>query len=176
MLRLLLPYLDRDRGAYGIKESVLADLYIDFLQLGKKSYDAQKLKNFRTPKNNSANQGDFAETLHSVIRDRSYGDSKMTVAEVNDFLDGIVTTNAEEGRRGVGRDLKTVFRKMNDVQQKWLVRIILKDNMRTGMGSTSIFRSFHPDAKGVYDVNANLRKVCELLNNPDKRSVFHMGT
>ena len=43
MLRLLLPYLDRDRGAYGIKESVLADLYIDFLQLGKKSYDAQKV-------------------------------------------------------------------------------------------------------------------------------------
>ena len=57
LLRLLLPYLDRDRGAYGIKESVLADLYIDFLQLGKKSYDAQKLKNFRTTKNNSANQG-----------------------------------------------------------------------------------------------------------------------
>ena len=57
VLRLLLPYLDRDRGAYGIKESVLADLYIDFLQLGKKSYDAQKLKNFRTPKNNSASQG-----------------------------------------------------------------------------------------------------------------------
>ena len=43
VLRLLLPYLDRDRGAYGIKESVLADLYVDFLQLGKKSYDAQKV-------------------------------------------------------------------------------------------------------------------------------------
>ena len=108
-----------------------------------------------------------------MIRDRSYGDSKMTVAEVNAFLDDIVTTNAEEGRRGVTSLLKTVFKKMNDVQQKWLVRIILKDNMRTGMGSTSILRSFHPDAKMVYDVNANLRKVCELLNNPDKRSVSY---
>ena len=32
------------------KESVLADLYIEFLQLGKTSQDAKKLKNYKAPK------------------------------------------------------------------------------------------------------------------------------
>ncbi len=123
IMRLLLPYLDKERGAYGIKESVLADLYIDFLRLGKNSSDAQKLKNFRAPKRTGANAdaGDFAATLHTVIRDRHYGDSKITVAEVNERLDEMVAVNANEGRRGVERILMDLFKKMSDVQQKWLV-------------------------------------------------------
>ncbi len=41
--------------------------------------------------------------------------------------------------------------------------------MKLGLGQVAIFNHFHPDAKGLYDVNANLRKVCELLNDPTKR-------
>jgi DNA ligase-4 len=127
--RLLLPYLDRERGTYGIKESVLADLYVDFLKLGKGSSDAQKLKNYRAPKRNAGDAGDFAAVLQTVLQHRHYGNSDsnsdsetlIKVAQVNALLDEIVAVNANEGRRGVQRILMILFQKMSDVQQKWLV-------------------------------------------------------
>ena len=47
--RLLLPQLDRDRGVYGIKETMLAKLFVDMLKLGRNSPDALRLKNYRAP-------------------------------------------------------------------------------------------------------------------------------
>ena len=47
VLRLLLPQLDRERGAYGIKEHNLAKIYIRILGLPKEGHDALKLLNFR---------------------------------------------------------------------------------------------------------------------------------
>lgn len=47
ILRLLLPQLDRDRGAYGVKEHNLAKVYIRILGLPKEGHDASKLLNFR---------------------------------------------------------------------------------------------------------------------------------
>ena len=35
VMRLLLPGVDKARGSYRIKESVMANLYIDMLQLGR---------------------------------------------------------------------------------------------------------------------------------------------
>ena len=46
-MRILLPALDRDRGAYGVKENKLALLYIRILGLKKEGIDAQKLLHFR---------------------------------------------------------------------------------------------------------------------------------
>lgn len=46
-MRLLLPVIDKKRGAYGVKEAALAKLYIKILCLAKDSPDAQKLVNFR---------------------------------------------------------------------------------------------------------------------------------
>ena len=76
LMRLLLSPIDRERGAYGIKETVLARIYIDLLKLGPTSADAKKLKDFRAPKAASASAGDFAAILYDVIRDRHYADSK----------------------------------------------------------------------------------------------------
>ena len=50
VLRLILPQIDNERGAYGIKESVLALLFVRVLGLGANSVDALKLKNYRAPK------------------------------------------------------------------------------------------------------------------------------
>ena len=47
VMRILLPSLDRLRGAYGVKEKKLADLYIKVLGLRKDSSDAQKLLHYR---------------------------------------------------------------------------------------------------------------------------------
>ena len=76
LMRLLLSPIDRERGAYGIKETVLARIYIDLLKLGPTSADAKKLRDFRAPKAASATAGDFAAILYDVIRDRHYADSK----------------------------------------------------------------------------------------------------
>lgn len=46
-LRVLLPALDKDRGAYGVKEKRLADLYIKVLGIRKDAPDALKLINYR---------------------------------------------------------------------------------------------------------------------------------
>ena len=64
--------------------------------------------------------------------------------------------------------LLSVFREMDPVSLKWFVRIVLKD-MKLGLGQTSVMNQFHPDAKDLYDVNANLRKVCEQLKDPNVR-------
>ena len=48
-MRLLLPHLDRQRPAYGLKEVALAKQYIDILNIAKESSDAQKLLNYRAP-------------------------------------------------------------------------------------------------------------------------------
>ena len=45
----MLPQLDRDRGSYGVKETMLAKLFVDMLKLGPNSADATRLKNYRAP-------------------------------------------------------------------------------------------------------------------------------
>lgn len=47
VIRLLIPSLDRARGAYGIKEASLAKLYIRILCLPKESSDATRLTTYR---------------------------------------------------------------------------------------------------------------------------------
>ena len=64
--------------------------------------------------------------------------------------------------------LKEIFLKMDAMQQKWFVRVILKD-MKVSLGVNSILQAFHPDARDLYDVTANLRKVCESLTDPSIR-------
>ena len=49
-----------------------------------------------------------------------------------------------------------------------MVRLILKD-MKLSLGVGTIWNTFHPDAADLYDVNANLRKVCETLRDPSVR-------
>lgn len=46
-MRLLVPQLDRDRGAYGAKENVLAKIYIRVMCLPPNGNDALKLLNYR---------------------------------------------------------------------------------------------------------------------------------
>ena len=49
-IRFLVPQLDRARGAYGIKETSLAKLYVRVLCLPKDGADAQRLVTYRYTK------------------------------------------------------------------------------------------------------------------------------
>lgn len=49
-MRLILPDMDKDRSAYGVKETQLGKDYVNVLGLdAKKSEDALKLLNYKTP-------------------------------------------------------------------------------------------------------------------------------
>ena len=168
VMRLMLPYLDKARGAYRIKESVIATLYINMLQLGTNTPDANRLKNYRAPKSNFEGVGDFASVLFEVLESRAYSGDSVTVADINNHLNDIVSTNETVGRSGVTKILQQLFLKMDAVQQKWLVRIILKD-MRLRLGETTILTKMHPDAKDYFEVNANLLEICMKLKDPNKR-------
>ena len=173
ILRLMLPQLDRERSSYGIKETLLAKLFIGLLQLGPNSEDAIKLKNYKAPKSSRGGPGDFASVLYSVVKDREYGkkESCPNVADINSRLDQIPIVSATKGRAGpdgVEGILMSLFKRMTAIQVKWLVRIILKD-MHIGLGEKTILNTFHLDAQEFYDVNANLRKVAEVLYDPNIR-------
>lgn len=51
-----------------------------------------------------------------------------------------------------------MLRKMTATEQKWLIRVLLKD-MKLGIGQGTIFNAWHPDAKDYFDVNNSLEKV-----------------
>jgi len=85
----------------------------------------------------------------------------ITLFEVNENLDKIVLLNAQ--KKGVNEILFDMFRKMNALMFKWLVRIILKD-VKIGLGQKKVFNYFHDDANDLYDTNANFRKVSHVIN------------
>lgn len=60
-IRLILPSLDRERGSYGLKESVLATCLIDALGMSRDSKDALRLLNWRKGgAKTGANAGNFS--------------------------------------------------------------------------------------------------------------------
>jgi DNA ligase-4 len=58
--------------------------------------------------------------------------------------------------------------KMNALQLKWLIRIILKD-LKIGVKGHIVLEAFHPDATNLYNFTSSLEEVCEKLNDPKKR-------
>ena len=129
-----------------MQEAVIASLYIDMLKIPKNSPDANKLRNYKRPSIMKPGQQDFADVLFDVIKLRSYDGiitSEISVAEINQRLDDIVLAHETEGRKAVTEILKQLFVKLDAEQQKWLVRIILK-NLGLDLGETTVLNQMHP--------------------------------
>jgi len=54
--------------------------------------------------------------------------------------------------------LQSMLLKVSAIEQKWLIRLLLKD-MRLGLAHTKILKAYHDDANDLYDVCNDLRKV-----------------
>lgn len=54
--------------------------------------------------------------------------------------------------------LQSALFKLSANEQKWLVRLLLKD-MRLGIAHTKILKAYHCDANDLYDVCNDLIKV-----------------
>lgn len=67
-MRLLLPNLDRRRGAYNAKEMVLAKTYVSALDLGPASHVSERLLHWKDRELNQSCAGDFSGVLHVIVR------------------------------------------------------------------------------------------------------------
>lgn len=58
----------------------------------------------------------------------------------------------------VDDELQSMILEMSALEQKWLIRILLKD-LHLGLSRGKILYLFHPDANDFFDVNSNIEKV-----------------
>lgn len=164
-MRLFVPQFERERMAYGIKESMLAKLYIDVLGLPKNGPEANKLLNYRAPTTSQGEAGDFASVAYFVLKKRCTSQGNLLVKEVNDFLDSVAINNASKKKDLVKNSLLHFITHSSALEQKWLIRMILKD-MKLGVSKETVLQVFHPDAPDLYNVSTDLKKVCQQLHDP----------
>ncbi|KAK3794568.1 hypothetical protein RRG08_003717 [Elysia crispata] len=168
-MRLLLPALEKERVAYGIKEHTFAKLLIEVLCLGKDSPDANQLLHFKAPKNARADVVDFASNAYHVLKRRCPQRGSLTIEEVNSDLDAIAANNVSKaGKDIVRKRLLRLVTSLSAIEQKWLIRMVMKE-LKMGLSQTSVLSVYHPDAEELYNVNNNLEKVCRLLRDPKTR-------
>lgn len=166
-IRLILPYLDRERGTYGLKESGLATCLIDALGMSRESEDALRLINWRKggPKT-GANVGNFALVAFEVLQRRQGTTSGgLTIKELNELLDSLASSESRTEKVSV---FSSLIKKTNAQEMKWIVMIILKD-LKLGISEKSIFQEFHPDAEDLFNVTCDLKLVCEKLKDRTQR-------
>ncbi|XP_057979304.1 DNA ligase 4 [Malania oleifera] len=166
-IRLILPSLDRERGTYGLKESVLATCLIDALGMSRDSEDALRLISWRKGgAKTGANAGNFALVAAEVLQHRQgMASGGLTIMELNDLLDRLALSENRAEKTSV---LSTLIKKTNALEMKWIVMIILKD-LKLGVSEKSIFHEFHPDAEDLFNVTCDLRLVCEKLRDRSQR-------
>ncbi|ESP05690.1 hypothetical protein LOTGIDRAFT_181463 [Lottia gigantea] len=168
-MRLLLPHLDKERLAYGIKENMLAKLMIEVLCLGKDSPDATRLLNFKAPKTARGDAGDFANVAYYVLKNRCPDKGTLAIQDVNDCLDAIANNNAAKKKEPVRKNILHLLKNLSAIEQKWLIRMIVKE-LKVGLSQASMLSVYHTDAEELYNVNNNLEKVCRLLRDPAVRA------
>eukprot|EP00731_Ephydatia_muelleri_P008261 Em0004g599a len=149
IMRLLLPELDRARPAYGMKETALAKHYIEVLNISKESTDAQKLLHYRAPQIAKEEAGDLADVV--------------LISRFGEYLDDLANGNTSKDRAGMKKALQLLLRNTSALEQKWLIRIILK-GLKTGLSENSVFSVFHPDAVDLFSVCSNLEKVGWIID------------
>eukprot|EP00118_Oscarella_pearsei_P008725 m.46483 g.46483 ORF g.46483 m.46483 type:complete len:987 (+) comp33697_c0_seq3:313-3273(+) len=167
-MRLLLPHLDRERLSYGMKEVVLAKFYIEVLGIARESDDAQKLLKYRAPRMAKQDAGDFASVAFYVLKNRCPEKGSLTIEDVNIHLDELSRGSAKKDRDGMKKALMHLLRNLSAIEQKWLIRVILKE-MKLGISENSILTAFHPDALDLHNVCSNLEKICKDLHDPSVR-------
>ncbi|XP_024966232.1 DNA ligase 4 isoform X2 [Cynara cardunculus var. scolymus] len=166
-VRLILPNLDRERGSYGLKESVLATCIIDALGMSRESPDALRLINWRKGgAKTGVNAGNFSLVASEVLQRRQGMISGgLTIKELNDLLDCLASSENRTEKISVLSDL---IKKTNAQEMKWIIMIILKD-LKLGISEKSIFHEFHPDAEDLFNVTCDLKLVCERLRDRHQR-------
>ncbi|KAJ7449621.1 DNA ligase IV [Mycena latifolia] len=126
VLRLILPQKDRERAVYGLKEKNLAKTYIKLIPLGMRDPDAIRLLNWKKPTEHDKTSGDFPTVLFEVVSKRSSViEGSLSVDELNDILDELSKSMGKQDAQS--KILQRVYNRTTPEEQRWIVRIILKD-------------------------------------------------
>ncbi|KAI0923774.1 DNA ligase (ATP), variant 2 [Taiwanofungus camphoratus] len=167
VLRLILPQKDRERAVYGLKEKNLAKTYIKLIPLGVKDPDAIRLLNWKKPTEREKSSGDFPTVLYEVVSKRSSViEGTLLIDELNNVLDELAKNMGHSDVQS--RILQQVYNRSTPEEQKWIVRIILKD-MVISVKETTVFSVFHPDAHDLYNTCSDLKKIAWELWDPNRR-------
>ncbi|KAI3619578.1 dna ligase iv [Moniliophthora roreri] len=172
VLRLILPQAritkkDRERAVYGLKEKNLAKTYIKLIPLQRQDPDAQRLMNWKKPDERNKASGDFPTVLYEVVSKRSSViEGSLSIEDLNEILDEL---SKSMGKQDVqSKILQRVYNRTTPEEQRWIVRIILKD-MVISVKETTVFSVFHPDAMDLYNTCSDLKKVAWTLWNTSNK-------
>lgn len=125
----------------------------------------------RAPQTTQTSSKDFADVVYNVMKRRtSEKPSDLTISQINDVLDDLANVESTKKTEAMVGILQPILRKMPAVEQKWLIRIIVKDLKLTGAGQKPLLNAYHPDAQDLYDVSNDLEKVCVSLFDASDRS------
>ena len=171
LLSLLAPSMSHQ--TYGVKESKLADWYVEALTLPKGSPDALALKN--TQSRGHTGQ-DFGQILFQICSPRLFETSKVSIFRINSFLEELSKVykkadNSDFEDESSSKARKTIFvefvRGLSATGNKWLSRIIL-GNLLLGISDNLVLKCYHPQAPQYYNVCSNLRQVVDDLADPSR--------
>eukprot|EP00760_Papus_ankaliazontas_P034983 PhM_4_TR7572/c1_g1_i1/m.7768/K10777/LIG4, DNL4; DNA ligase 4 len=163
-MRLLLPHLDTQRSTYGLKISKLAKIYIEILGLSPSSTDATRLMRWKDPTKSTVDVTHFSDVVFTILVNRAHGTASqnaLTVADINQRLDELAGATSGERRKTI---LLNLLRCTSAVEQKWLIRVLLKD-MRMHVQHTTLLGAFHPNALDTFNATNSLQAVCQKCAN-----------
>lgn len=189
-MRLVLPHLDNVRPLFHLRESKLARLYVDVLGLSHHSSDAQRLLHWKDPTKSNMETTCFSDVIFIILqqkggfRRRSASVERGTKAEVapssttpppalltvdgaNAALDDLANADTAHARIRVLVDL---LQRTSPLEQKWLLRIVLKD-MKFRITHQSILFAFHPSALDKLNSTNDLQYVCDHCMEEMQRPV-----
>lgn len=87
-----MPHKDAERGSYGIQIPTLGRLFVKALAVHAKSETALKLTNLKGV------TADYGDIVYDVMKNRSPETGKLTVYEVNKYLD-LIAEHFEQNER-----------------------------------------------------------------------------
>lgn len=102
--------------------------------------------------------GDFASIAYFILKPRCPDRGTLTIQDVNSLLDDVANGHASKDRDLVRRGLGRLLRELSAREQKWLIRIIMKE-LKTGLSHHLVFSAYHVDAEDLYNVKMSLEKV-----------------
>eukprot|EP00965_Chrysotila_dentata_P003887 126896-Pleurochrysis_carterae.AAC.1 len=169
-MRLTTPQLDTERPVYMIKEKALSRMYVSILGLPEESGDRKLLLNWKRGSGSAATINSFPDKAYDVLAKRcataeELKGARFSVAEVNEQLDALAHAQNDNAKQAV---LHTIHTRATAVEQKWIMRVILKD-MALGLKEDSILKLLHPDAKELFNSVCDLRAACDQCADPSFR-------
>ncbi|CAH8483231.1 unnamed protein product [Schistosoma rodhaini] len=167
LLRLLIPSHDRSRKAFGLREQTLSRLIIRAIGLAPNSLAARKLSHIHP--NSIHRQTDFADVAYTVLKARCREDSVLSVKDLNTHLDDLSTAESYDMRLQV---LRSLLQLTTALEQKWIIRLIVKRDSGCGLNGKSILKCFHPAAVSVFEVTQDLLPLCERIANIPSPNTF----